>query len=62
MYNENIEGEYVSLEENKRITLKWKMKDWAEYSDVVIEFEEDDDVRQKTLLIFIGSQSSNCPN
>ena len=44
MYNGTILGEYVSLEENKRIVMKWKMKDWVSYSDVTITFDEGDDV------------------
>lgn len=56
MYAGNIEGEYVSLEEYRRITLKWRMKDWEEYSDVVIDFEEDDGVINCVLLL-IGSQN-----
>ena len=37
----------MNLEENKKIDMKWKMKDWGEhYSDVSILFDsnEDDDV------------------
>lgn len=44
MYNGNIEAEYVTLEENKCITMKWRFRDWEEYSNVVINFEENDDV------------------
>jgi activator of HSP90 ATPase len=40
MYGGTIEGEYVNLEENKLIEMKWRFKDWEEYSNVVIEFEE----------------------
>jgi uncharacterized protein YndB with AHSA1/START domain len=49
MYAGQIEGEYVSLEEPRRIQLKWRMKDWEEFSDVVIDLEEDDDVRKRWL-------------
>lgn len=49
MYNGTIEAEYVSLEENKSITMKWRFKDWEEYSNVVINFEEDDDVSFKMI-------------
>jgi activator of HSP90 ATPase len=34
-----ISGEYVSLEENKKLVMKWKMRDWATHSDVVITFD-----------------------
>ena len=44
MFNGLIEGEYVSLEQNKKIEMKWKFKDWGEkYADVTIDFEEDED-------------------
>ena len=42
-----ISGEYVSLEENKQIVMKWKMKDWENYSDVTMVFEDGDDVSLK---------------
>lgn len=45
MYGGTILGEYLTLEENKRIEMKWKFKDWEEYSDVVIDFEDSNDVR-----------------
>lgn len=45
MYNGTIDAEYVSLEENKQIVMKWRFKDWEEYSKVVINFEDNDDVR-----------------
>lgn len=47
----NIQGEYVSLEENKQIVMKWKMKDWNEYSDVTLTFDEGNDVRKDRCLI-----------
>eukprot|EP00347_Sterkiella_histriomuscorum_P005536 403356236 len=43
MYNENIQGEYISLEENKRIEMNWKFKDWEAFSNVIITFDSDDD-------------------
>ena len=44
-----IDGTYIIVDENKRIEMKWRFKDWGEvYSYVVITFEEDenDDVSQ----------------
>jgi activator of HSP90 ATPase len=29
----------VSLEENKKIEMKWKFKEWVEFSDCTITFE-----------------------
>ena len=44
MYGGMIDGEYVNLEANKKIQLKWRFKDWGDqYADVNIDFEEDDD-------------------
>ena len=42
MYDNMIQGEYTSLDENKKIEMKWRMKDWAEgvFSDVKITFED----------------------
>ena len=44
MYGGIIDGEYIELQENKKIEMKWRFKDWGEaYSHVIINFEEDDD-------------------
>ena len=43
MYNDNIQGEYLTLEENKTIEMNWKFKDWEVYSHVLITLETDDD-------------------
>lgn len=48
MYMGNIQGEYVKLEENKQIVMKWKMKDWESYSDTTLTFEEGDEVSRTT--------------
>jgi activator of HSP90 ATPase len=45
MYGGIIEGEYVTIDENKRIEMKWKFRDWDQYSDVVINFEDSNDVK-----------------
>lgn len=45
MYAGMIEGEYDQVTENRQLVLKWKFRDWDAYSKVVIDFEEDDDVR-----------------
>lgn len=47
MYGGTIEGEYVSLEQNKHIEMKWRFRDWEEYSDVSIIFEDNGDVSCK---------------
>lgn len=44
LYDGTISGEYVNLEKDSKIEMKWKMKDWDAYSDVVITFEQGDDV------------------
>lgn len=44
LFNGMITGEYVSLEENKKIEMKWKMKDWIEHSHVIITLENNADV------------------
>ena len=36
MFDGNIQGEYVEIEENTKIVLKWKFKEWTEFADVVI--------------------------
>ncbi len=44
MFGGMIDGEYVEIEENKKIVMKWRFKDWGDqYADVVINFEEDED-------------------
>jgi activator of HSP90 ATPase len=39
MFDGMIEGEFVSLDENKRIQLKWKFREWPSFADVAITFE-----------------------
>ena len=43
MFDGNIQGEYVSVEENTKIVLKWKFKDWDEFADLVITIENFND-------------------
>uniref|UniRef100_A0A7S3MYQ1 Activator of Hsp90 ATPase homologue 1/2-like C-terminal domain-containing protein n=1 Tax=Strombidium inclinatum TaxID=197538 RepID=A0A7S3MYQ1_9SPIT len=40
IYDGMIEGEFISVEENKSIKMKWRMKDWTDqwFSDVTITF------------------------
>lgn len=45
MYSGTIEGEYIKLETNALIEMKWRFKDWDSYSHVVLKFEDNDDVR-----------------
>ena len=46
MFGGMIDGKYLSLDQNKKIEMKWRFKDWGEqYAHVTINFhEEDDDV------------------
>ena len=44
MYNGMIEAVYVNLEQNKKIEMKWKFKDWGEsYANVTIDLIEDEE-------------------
>ena len=38
LFDGNIMGEFVSLEENALITMKWKFKDWDAFSDMQMTF------------------------
>jgi activator of HSP90 ATPase len=38
LFGGTIVGEYISLEEAKRIEMKWKFKEWPEYGNCVITF------------------------
>ena len=57
MYNGMIEGEYISLEQNKKIEMKWKFKDWGDsYAHVTIDLNEDEeDVSLSYEISFIFS-------
>ena len=47
-----ITGEYISLEENKKIEMKWKMKDWVENSHVIITLDASaEDVRHLIVVL-----------
>ena len=39
MYNGDIIGEYVNLKENEAIEMKWKLKEWTEFKDLLVTFE-----------------------
>mmetsp|Transcript_6573 Transcript_6573/g.4730 ORF Transcript_6573/g.4730 Transcript_6573/m.4730 type:complete len:107 (+) Transcript_6573:20-340(+) len=41
LFNGTIIGEYAEVEENKKLVMKWKFKDWADFADCVITFSED---------------------
>ena len=43
MFDGTIQGEYVKLVENESIEMKWKFKDWKDYADLLITFENYDD-------------------
>ena len=38
MFDGTIQGEYVSLEENSKIVMKWKFKDWPQFADCTVTF------------------------
>ena len=42
MYDGMIQGEYKELVQDQKITMKWRMKDWAdeEYSEVELSFQD----------------------
>ena len=39
MFDGSIQGIYEELEEDKKIKMKWKFKEWQEFADVIVEFE-----------------------
>lgn len=39
MYNGDVVGEYVYLKENEAIELRFKMKGWKKFADLMITFE-----------------------
>ena len=39
MFDGTIVGEYISLDENKSIEMKWRFKDWSEFAHCKITFE-----------------------
>jgi activator of HSP90 ATPase len=39
MFDGMIEGEFVTLEENKRIQMKWKFREWPTFADLTMSFE-----------------------
>ena len=38
IFGGTIIGEYIALEENKRIEMKWKFKEWGDFGNCVIAF------------------------
>ena len=42
MYDGTILGEFIKLEQNKQIEMKWKLKDWNEFAHVIVTFEGGD--------------------
>ena len=49
MFDGNIQGQYVNIEENKKIEMKWKFKDWDDYADLVITIVDVNDSCELTL-------------
>ena len=38
MFEGNIQGVYEEIEEDKKLKMKWKFKEWPEFADLVIDF------------------------
>jgi activator of HSP90 ATPase len=38
LFGDTIQGEYVTLEENKKIQMKWKFKEWKDFGDCEVSF------------------------
>ncbi len=58
MFNGMIDGEYTALDQNKKIEMKWRFKDWGEaYAKIQITFEEDEDDVRSLSLITLGSNN-----
>ena len=49
MYDGSIQGEYIKLVENESIEMKWKFKDWKDFADLKMTFENYDDSVKITL-------------
>ena len=52
MFDGMIEGEFISLEENKRIDMKWKFREWGSFADLKIAFENAGDDSCEIVLDF----------
>ena len=39
MFDGMIQGEFVSLEANKAIEMKWKFKEWPSFAELLIRFD-----------------------
>ena len=49
MFGGTIVAEYKSLTENEKLEMNWKFKDWENFADLVITFENFDDSCRVTL-------------
>ena len=49
MFDGNIQGQYVEIEENTKIVMKWKFKDWDDFADLVISINNVNDSCELTL-------------
>ena len=38
MFDASIQGIYEEIEEDRKIKMKWKFKEWPEYADCLIDF------------------------
>ena len=38
-YNGMISGQYLAIEENKKLEMNWKMKDWPSFSHVLLTLD-----------------------
>lgn len=61
-FNGRIQGENVELKENEEITQKWKMSDWADFSQVKMTFDEISDDEVELIIEQTGLPSSTHPN
>ena len=39
MFGDTIQGEYLGLEQNKKIEMKWKFKEWPEFALCTVLFD-----------------------
>ena len=49
MFGGTIVAEYKSLVENEKLEMNWKFKDWENFADLVMTFENFDDSCRVTL-------------
>ena len=65
LYDGTITGMYVELEENKKIVMKWRMKDWAckdgsEPDAMDLDVKDAANCFSNVTLEFLASSDSGC--